>query len=84
MNADLGRWSHHDGCAVCPRCNKFVPCEDDLAAIAAAAAGHDCQADPGTGHYLRPPDVAEAGWYWAEPDGTYTATTGRFGRPVIR
>lgn len=77
-----GRWQHYDNCVICPRCNAYVFCEDnDLDSILAAIPGHDCRADPGSGHYLRPPDVGAEGWYWAEPDGSYVKITGQGGRP---
>jgi hypothetical protein len=79
---DRDRWVHSDGCVICPRCNKFIPCDNDLASILTAIPGHSCETDPGTGLYLRPPEVPAEGWYWAEPDGSYRETTGRFGRPV--
>jgi hypothetical protein len=47
----------------------------------AAPAGHRCEDHPGTGHYLRVPEVPVTGWYWREPDGSLTRTTGKFGRP---
>jgi hypothetical protein len=73
---DYGRWVHFDGCVICPRCNRFIPCEDDLRSIAAAPAGHDCETEPGTGWYLRQPEAPADGWYWREPDGTLTPIPG--------
>lgn len=65
-------WSYFDGCAVCPRCGEFVPCENVIGPIIAAAAGHVCEPGPASGLYLRPPDVEVEGWYYAEADGTHT------------
>ena len=75
-------WTYFDGCAVCPRCNAFIPCGNDIPSILAAIPGHDCRADPGTGHYLRPPDVPAEGWYWIEADGTRKPVSGQFGLPL--
>jgi hypothetical protein len=66
-------WVHSGGSAVCPRCNRFIPCDDDPASLAAAASGHDCLTDPGGGFYLRRPEAPAPGWYLREPDGTLIA-----------
>jgi hypothetical protein len=76
-------WVYFDGCVICPRCNQFIPCAADLRSIAAAPAGHDCWAEPGTGHYLKPPEAPAEGWYWREPDGTLTLIT-EGGTPAAR
>jgi uncharacterized protein YbaR (Trm112 family) len=68
-------WSHFDGNMICGRCNKWIPCDDDLPSILAAPAGHDCYQDPGAGWYLKPPEVPAAGRYWQEPDGILTPLT---------
>jgi hypothetical protein len=70
-------WSYFDGCAICGRCNKWLPCDNDVPSILAAAASHDCWTDPGTGWYLRPPEVPEPGVFWRGADGQPTSA----GRP---
>lgn len=82
MGVDRERWVFADGCAVCPRCNAFVPCENSVGAVLAVAEGHDCRVSPGTGLYVRPPGVAVAGWYWAEDDGSWTLLSGQGGLPA--
>jgi hypothetical protein len=82
MSETVAGWSYCDGCIVCGRCNKFISCDNDVASILAAIPGHDCHADLGTGLYLRPPDVPEEGWYWAEPDGGYRRIACRGGLPL--
>lgn len=63
-------WIYHDGCVVCPRCNAFISCDPDIPSMLSAIPGHDCHANPGSGLYLRIPDVPADGWYWMEQDGT--------------
>jgi hypothetical protein len=75
-------WVHYDGNVSCPRCNKHIPCDDEVPSILAAIPGHDCYTDPGMGHYLHPPEVPENGWYWAEADGTKRRISGQGGLPL--
>ena len=80
--APLDGWVYADGCVWCPRCNRAFSCDPYIPSIVAAPAGHRCEDDPGTGHYLRIPEVPADGWYWREPDGSLTRITGKFGRPA--
>jgi hypothetical protein len=68
----LAGWHYSDDCVICPRCNAWIPCDNDLPSILAAPAGHDCYQNPGTGWYLTRPEAPAPGWYWREPDGTLT------------